>query len=135
MYFEEESGFNGGQSEESMKRFKNGPDNLMVEFALIGAVAFICIILFMIYIRLAKNEVNSFQLTLGCLVLFSLFISFSILLGYPKRVFYEESYSFDSKSFKEPDGYQEGIEEKKWVLKTYLTSKSMYFLFVLLNLQ
>merc|ERR1711879_555957 len=56
MYFEEESGFNGGQSEESMKRFKNGPDNLMVEFALIGAVAFICIILFMIYIRLAKNE-------------------------------------------------------------------------------
>ena len=113
MYFEEESGLNGGQSEESMKRFKNGPDNLMVEFALIGAVAFICIILFMIYIRLAKNEVNSFQLTLGCLVLFSLFISFSILLGYPKRVFYEESYSFDPKSFKEPDGYQEGIEEKK----------------------
>merc|ERR1712062_333678 len=56
MEIDEESGLNRGQSEESMKKFKNSPDNLMVEFALIGAVAFICIILFMIYIRLAKNE-------------------------------------------------------------------------------
>ena len=57
IYFEEESGFHGGQADDTLKKFKTGPDNLLAEFVLIGAVAFICIILFIIYIRLAKNEV------------------------------------------------------------------------------
>ena len=57
MYFEEDSDFHGGQADDGLKRFKNGPENLLGEFVLIGAVAFICIILFIIYIRLAKNEV------------------------------------------------------------------------------
>ena len=57
IYFEEESSFHGGQADDTLKSFKTGPDNLFAEFVLIGAVAFICIILFIIYIRLAKNEV------------------------------------------------------------------------------
>merc|ERR1739838_691616 len=56
IYFEEESSFHGGQADDTLKNFKTGPDNLFAEFVLIGAVAFICIILFIIYIRLAKNE-------------------------------------------------------------------------------
>merc|ERR1711894_432997 len=56
IYFEDESRNHGGQVDNSLKRFKTGPDNLFVEFVLIGAVALICIILFIIYIRLAKNE-------------------------------------------------------------------------------
>ncbi len=59
LYFEEEeSSVYGGQADDdTLKRFKTGPENLFVEFVLIGAVALICIILFIIYIRLAKNEV------------------------------------------------------------------------------
>merc|ERR1712154_525899 len=56
IYFEGESSYHGGQADnDSLKRFKTGPDNLFVEFVLIGAVALICIILFIIYLRLAKN--------------------------------------------------------------------------------
>merc|ERR1712074_106932 len=63
IYFEDESRNHGGQVDnDSPKRFKTGPDNLFVEFVLIGAVALICIILFIIYIRLAKNEVCMYEL-------------------------------------------------------------------------
>ena len=63
IYFEDESRNHGGQVDnDSLKRFKTGPDNLFVEFVLIGAVALICIILFIIYIRLAKNEVCMYEL-------------------------------------------------------------------------
>merc|ERR1719350_1412848 len=59
LYFEEEenSGYGRQADDETLKRFKTGPENLIIEFVLIGAVALICIILFIIYIRLAKNEV------------------------------------------------------------------------------
>merc|ERR1711983_499956 len=59
LYFEEEeSNVYGGQADDdALKRFKTGPENLLIEFVLIGAVALICIILFIIYIRMAKNEV------------------------------------------------------------------------------
>merc|ERR1711983_192612 len=59
LYFEEEeSSVYGGQADDdTLERFKTGPENLLIEFVLIGAVALICIILFIIYIRMAKNEV------------------------------------------------------------------------------
>ena len=58
---EEESNVYGGQADDdALKRFKTGPENLLIEFVLIGAVALICIILFIIYIQMAKNEVCVF---------------------------------------------------------------------------